>query len=94
VIDPARRVAAAARVDHASVVQFEQERVMRIVRVAVRSSSAASAETRRPRYSTMSAPLRIVRVANTPRPWIGELRTANAGFFFAGAFFARAWPRA
>ena len=31
-----------------------------------------SAEMRRPRYSTMSVPLRIVRVANTPRPWIGE----------------------
>src|SRR5487761_2297306 len=42
------------------------------------SSSAASIEMRRPRYSMMSEPLRIVREANTPRPWIGELRTAYA----------------
>jgi hypothetical protein len=28
----------------------------------------------------MSAPLRIVRVANTPRPWIDEWRTLYARF--------------
>src|SRR3982750_1358235 len=35
---------------------------------------------RRPRYSMMSSPLRMRRAANTPRPWIGELRTTYGLF--------------
>jgi len=73
--DPARRVAAHVGVDHGAVAGLEEERVMGIVRIARRALERHVPVVRSPRYSMMRVPLRIVRVANTPRPWIFELRT-------------------
>src|ERR1700754_4512965 len=51
---------------------------------------------RSPRYSTMRVPLRIVRVAYTPRPWMPESRVSTGGGSKGSASFCadeRALPR-
>src|SRR3954465_6898016 len=52
--------------------------------------SASFIVMRSPRYSMMSVPLRMLRVANTPRPWIADRRTTcgRAGAVALTAAFA------
>ena len=75
-IDPPRGVAAPTGIDDTTVAGLEDERVLGMLRVAVRDALLTiSHVVRSPRYSRMTAPLRIVLAANTPRPWMAEWRT-------------------
>ena len=49
---------------------------------------AASHVVRWPRYSITRVPLRIGCAANTPRPWMGELRTTYGRLLFAAGMGA------
>ena len=75
VVDPARRVAAAPAVDHRAVARLEDERVMRIRGIAVRTLVDDLPRRALAAVFDDHAPLRIVVAAKTPRPWMPDLRT-------------------